>query len=192
MIPERAVLRPFCRTSLGQVAAGEGVATAFVVNVGPGESPIALTVLSLLEMGDHFSRRPQSNELKMIKESITLSDAFGSMDGVTTAASFVEFIEAGFDDNPDAAAGNMLAINLPAKTRFNAFDLSEQLLQVGDKVWLAAALYVGAPPSEYQHSATVTNIEVAGNICYKFGNTKISFQGTQGAPIIDQERHTID
>ena len=68
----------------------------------------------------------------MIKESITLSDAFGSMDGVTSAPSFVEFIEAGFDDNPDAATGNILAVNLPAKTRFNAFDLSEKLPQVGD------------------------------------------------------------
>jgi len=69
--------------------------------------------------------------------------------------------------------------------------LSEKLPQVGDKVWLADALYVGAPPSQYQHSATITSIQDAGNICYKFDNAKISFQGTQGAPIIDRDGKVV-
>ena len=191
LIPERSVLRPYCKTKFGQVPAGEAAATAFAVSMDSVEKPIVLTAFSFLKPGEFFTANPHPSKLNEIKDSITLSDAFGSMDGVILAFSFIEIPEAGFQEDTNALAGDVLAFKLGNKNPFKTFQLSESLPSVGDKVWLSAAVFGGAPSSQRQHEAVVTKVIEGGNIQYRFENKKLSFKGTLGAPILNKEGSVV-
>ena len=191
LVPEKSVLRPFCKTTLGQVPAGESVATAFAVTMDAFDKPIVLTAFSFLKPGKFFAAPPDPIKLNQILESITLSDAFGAMDGVVEAFAFIEIAEAGFQEDSGALAGDVLAIQLGNRILFKTFQLSESLPSVGEKVWLSAAVFGGAPSSQRQHVAVVTNVIEGGNIQYRFENKTLSFLGTLGAPILNQEGKVV-
>lgn len=191
LIPERSVLRPYAKTGNGQIPAGESVATAFAVTIEENQKPIVLTALSVLDTGKFFTGRPTPNSLNLGLESITLSDAFGSMDGVVSAFAFIDIPESGFADDSNANAGDVLAIQLGNKNPFKSFLLSESLPSVGEKVWLSAAVFEGASPSQRQHEAVVTQVDAKGTIQYRFENKNLSMQGTLGAPILNVEGKVI-
>lgn len=191
LIPERSVLRPFVKTSNGQIPAGESAAIAFVVRIDEEQEPIVLTALSVLKPGKFFTGLSTPSRLNVGLESITLSDAFGSMDGVVSAFAFFDFPESGFADDLSAKAGDILAIQLGNKNPFKSFLLSETMPSQGEKIWLSAAVFGGAPPSQRQHEAVVTNTDSQGNIEYRFENKKLSLQGTLGAPILNAEGKVV-
>jgi|694.fasta_scaffold119576_3 hypothetical protein len=191
LIPERSVVRPYVKTSNGEIPVGESVATAFAVTIEENQKPIVLSALSVLDTGKFFTGRPAQNSFNLGLESITLSDAFGSMDGVVSAFAFIDIPESGFADDSNAKAGDVLAIQLGNKNPFKSFRLSDSLPTVGEKIWLSAAVFEGAPPSQRQHEAVLTQVEVNGNIQYRFENKKLSFQGTLGAPILNAEGKVI-
>ena len=191
LIPERSVLRPYAKTGNGQIPAGESVATAFAVTIEENQQPVVLTALSVLDTGKYFSGRPTPNSLNLGLESITLSDAFGSMDGVVSAFAFIDIPESGFADDSNANAGDVLAIQLGNKNPFKSFRLSDSLPSIGEKVWLSAAVFEGASPSQRQHEAVVTQVDAKGTIQYRFENKNLSMQGTLGAPILNVEGKVI-
>lgn len=190
-IPERSVLRPYMKTGNGQIPAGESVATAFAVTIEENEKPVVLTALSVLDAGKYFAGRPTPNSLNLGMESITLSDAFGSMDGVISAFAFIDIPESGFADSQNAKAGDVLAIQLGNKNPFKSFRLSASLPSVGEKIWLSAAVFEGASPSQRQHEAVVTQVDAMGIIQYRFENKKLSMQGTLGAPMLNADGKVI-
>lgn len=191
LIPERSVLRPYAKTSHGEIPAGESAATAFAVIVNENQPPIVLTALSVLDSGKFFTGRPTPNSLNLGMESITLSDAFGSMDGVVSAFAFIDIPESGFADDPNAKAGDVLAIQLGNKNPFKSFRLSESMPSVGEKIWLSAAVFEGAPPSQRQHEAIVTQVDASGSIQYRFENKKLTLKGTLGAPLLNADGKVI-
>lgn len=191
LIPERSVLRPYVKTSNGQIPAGESAATAFAVNIEENQQPVVLTALSVLDTGKFFTGRPTPNSLNLGLESITLSDAFGSMDGVVSAFAFIDIPESGFADDSNAKAGDVLAIQLGNKNPFKSFRLSESLPSVGEKIWLSAAVFEGASPSQRQHEAIVMQVDAGGIIQYRFENKKLTLQGTLGAPMLNADGKVI-
>jgi hypothetical protein len=191
LIPERSVLRPFIKTSLGQIPAGECAGTAFVVSLDQNERPLVLTAMVLLGIEKFFQGLPTPSELRNSSQSITLSDAFGSMDGVVSARGFVELNEPGKQDEPSETLGSILAIELGDKHSFKSFELSETLPAVGEKVWLSAAVVGGAPSSQRQHEAVVNAITPDGNIEVRFANKQLNLDGTIGAPMLNQEGKVI-
>lgn len=191
LVPERSVLRPYFKTKLGQIPAGESAATAFAVSIEGSPKPIVLTALSTLAAGEFFSDQPAPSRLNADLESITLSDAFGSMDGVVSAREFLEIPESGIANASDVQAGDVLAIQLGDKIPFKSFELGDSLPAVGEKIWISAAVFEGAPPSQMQHEAVVTALPDDGNIHYRFENRKLSLKGTLGAPVLNKEGKVI-
>ncbi len=191
LVPERSVLRPYFKTKLGQIPAGESAATAFAVSIDGSSKPIVLTALSTLAEGQFFTAQPTPDRLNAELESITLSDAFGSMDGVVTARAFLEIPESGFAKDANAPAGDILAIQLADKVPFKSLTLSDSLPALGEKVWISAAIFGGAPPSQMQHEAIVTDLPSDGSIHYRFENKKLSLKGTLGAPMLNSEGKVV-
>lgn len=191
-VPEFSIVRPFFQTSLGGNDAGETVGSAFVVNYGNPARKVALSALSVLGIGGKWQRAPLATELNSILESITLGDSFGASDGVFPAEQFVLIPEAATE--PDAAhpAGDVLAMMLPQKSRLSSLPLSSHTPAVGERVWLCAALFAGAPPSQKQHAAIVIGqVSDSGNLQYQFENAQLSFEGTRGAPVLNDRGEVV-
>ena len=190
LIPEIAVLRPYFQTTLGNVDAGLAVGTAFAVELQGSDSPIVLTALSVLGPGSGLTRQAEGAELAEIYKGSTLGSAFGGFDGVVSATGFVSIPEsASFEQ--ESEAGDILAITMPKKSRVGTFKLSNEQPTKGETIWLSAAMFVGAPPSQRQHSATVTGQDEKGNITYEFDERSITHQGTLGAPILNKKGEVV-
>jgi hypothetical protein len=190
LIPEIAVLRPFFQTTLGSVDVGSSVGTAFAVKPEGSDSSIVLTALSILGPSSGLSRQALPEELSEIYQSVTLGSAFGGFDGVVSATGFLRIPEsASFEQ--ESEAGDILAITMPKKSRFGTFKLSNDLPAKGEKIWLSAAMFVGVPPSQRQHSAIVTGQDDHGNITYEFDDRSIGHQGTVGAPILNKKGEVV-
>ncbi len=189
-IKNSSVLRPYFQTTLGNVDVGSSVGTAFMVEMDGYNRPIVLTALSILGPASGLSRQASQAELSEIYQTITLGDAFGSFDGVLSSTGFLSIPEsAPFDQS--SPAGDILAIWMPVKTRAGKFRLSSEHPIKGDTVWLSAAMFVGAPPSQRQHSAMVTGEDEYGNIVYEFDDKSLTHQGTVGAPIMNSKGDVI-
>ncbi len=190
LIPERSILRPFFQTTLGNVDAGSSVGTAFGAEIDGDDRTFVLTALSILGPASGLTRQAAPAELSEIFKSITLGDAFGSFDGVLSASGFIGVLESSpFDQT--SLAGDIVAISMPNKTRASKLRLSADHPAKGDSVWLSAAMYAGAPPSQRQHAATVTGEDEHGNIVYEFENNKLTHQGTVGAPILNKKGDVV-
>lgn len=185
-----SVLRPYFQTTLGNVDVGSSIGTAFIVEMDGHDRPIVLTALSILGPASGLSRQAHPAELSEIYQSITLGDAFGSFDGVLSATGFLSIPESApfYQSSP---AGDILAIAMPVKTRAGKFKLSIEHPLKGDTVWLSAAMFIGAPPSQRQHSAMVTGEDEYGNIVYEFDDKSLTNQGTVGAPIMNSKGDVI-
>ena len=185
-----SVLRPYFQTTLGNVDVGSSVGTAFLVELDGYDRPVVLTALSILGPASGLSRQASPTELSEIYQSITLGDAFGSFDGVLSSTGFLSIPESAPFDQP-SPAGDILAISMPVKTRAGKFKLSSVLPVKGDTVWLSAAMFAGAPPSQRQHSAIVTGEDENGNIIYEFDDNGLTHQGTVGAPIMNNKGEVV-
>lgn len=190
LIPEIAVLRPYFQTTLGSVDVGSAVGTAFAVEQSGSDSPVVLTALSVLGTDSGFTRQAQSTELTEVFKTCTLGSAFGGFDGVVSATGFVVIPESAPCDQP-SAAGDILAISMPTKSRVGKFKLSDDLPAKGETIWLSTAMFAGAPPSQRQHSAIVTGQDASGNITYTFDDPTITHQGTLGAPILNKKGDVV-
>lgn len=56
---------------------------------------------------------------------------------------------------------------------------------------ISAAMFVGVPPSQRQHSAIVTGQDANGNITYDFDDRSITHQGTRGAPVLNKKGEVV-
>ncbi len=178
LIPRLAVLRPYCETKFGSIDAGSAAATAFVLQPS-GLPPVVLTVMSLLTPANGLSKEVESGQQSRAVTGVTLGSAFGEMDSVITAA--------GVLDTHVSQTGDLLAIILPANAQERVGKLipAQEQPAVGTRVFLSAALFAGAPPSQRQHSAIITDIDALGRLVYKFDNPEISMEGTSGAPLLN-------
>lgn len=183
-IPKLAVLRPYCETKLGNIDAGSAAATAFAVKMDD-QSLIVLTVFSLLSQANGLSRDVVGGEQNEMVTGVTLGSTFGEMDSVIVADKVLA--------TQPFATGDLLAITVPkgAKDQLGAFSLAKESPAVGTQVWLSAALYAGAPPSQRQHSAVITGVDEHARLTYKFENSAISFEGTAGAPILNSAGEVV-
>ncbi len=191
-VPKLSVLRPYFQTSIGNIDAGTAAGTAFAVKLDDKSDPIVLTALSVLGTGSGFSRNAVSMELNEILKSITLGDAFGAFDGVIQAKEFIQIPDSAVDGQ-SSVAGDILAIRLDhtAASRLGTFRLSDTQVKPGDKAWLSIATFVGALPSQKQHAATVKGLDGRGNITYELENSKLSFEGSLGAPLLNDDGDVI-
>ena len=190
LIPEIAVLRPYFQTTLGNVDVGSAVGTAFAVELNGSDSPIVLTALTVLGPASELTRQVQAAEVSEIFTTCTLGSAFGGFDGVISATGFVVIAESAPFDQP-SEAGDILAITMPKKSRVGMFKLSSDLPTKGETIWLSAAMFVGVPPSQRQHSAIVTGQDANGNITYDFDDRSITHQGTRGAPVLNKKGEVV-
>jgi hypothetical protein len=184
-IPKLAILRPFCETSLGNINAGSAFATAFVAEI-EGHSPVVLTVMSLLSKANGLSRDASPSELNSIISGVSFGSAFGEMDSVLLAEKALDL----YDQDKEATdSDDLLAVALPdtATRRVGTLPLAKSQPAIGSKIWLSAALTIGAPPSQRQHVAIVKGEDEKGNMTYTFENLEISFEGTPGAPMLNEE-----
>ena len=189
-IPEIAVLRPYFQTTLGNVDVGSAVGTAFAIEHEGIKAPVVLTALTILGPASGLTGQAKAAELAGVFKTCTLGSAFGGFDGVVSATGFLPILESAPFDQP-SPAGDVLAITMPEKTRFGRFKLSNEMPAKGETIWLSAAMFIGVPPSQRQHSAIVTGQDENGNITYTFDDKTISHQGTLGAPLLNKKGEVI-
>lgn len=185
-VPDRFVFRPEFQTTNGPVQAG----TAFAILLPNLSRPVLLTAIHLLGPAGGLAQAIPAAEVPRAVTQVSLEDCFDS--------SPLETFDARAILIPDAAplgsaskAGDLVAFWLPMDAAVHPARLARTNPKAGTKVWLAASLVEGAPPSQRLHAATVRGIDEEGNIVYLFDNVRLSIRATSGAPVLDSKGEVV-
>jgi hypothetical protein len=174
------VVKPTFDTTLGNITAG----TAFAVKL-PGQSrPLILTSIHLLGPSGGLPRDVPATEVPQVMKGLTLKDCFDASISVGKAGDPIVIPDAAPFDKP-SKAGDILAFWGPVDTTLKPSRLASTTPAKGERVWLAASLREGAPPTQRLHPATIIEIDENGDLVYRFDNPKLSIRGTSGAPVLN-------
>ncbi len=179
-VPDGFVLRPTFQTTRGDAPAG----TAFAITLPGRPRAILLSALHLL------------GESGGLKEDIPAKDVPGALKGVVVSDCFDRRrppIRLGKEvvSIPDAAsfpgpskAGDIVAILVPTDVKLETRRLAAKMPAKGDRVWLAAEVFAGAPKGRRLHPARIDGTE-AGYLLYVFEEADIELVGTSGGPVLN-------
>lgn len=183
------------------------VSTAFATRI-PGQSdPVLLAALHpTMKIASPFIEAEASSTYRESIQYVSFSEAFGAD---TEMRSYGDVIHTGawrgrcgtLEEQPyhgqeSGATGNLLNNLLVVaggsrSKRLRPLDWSEHACHAGDVIWMAAAVYRGAPASQVSHRATVTDVSPNGMLSYQFDNEALSLQATDGAPLLDADGRVL-
>ncbi len=184
--PAGSLFRPTFETTLGTIEAG----TAFEISLTNASRPILLTAIHLLGPDGGAPHKVPAVEVPQVVKSLELKDCFdASLDFPKPGSPIVISEAAAYDDK--SKAGDILAFWAPKGDQIHPFVLAMTVPVKGRRVWLAAAVLEGAPPTQKLHAATVTGIDRDGYLIYRFDNSKLVLQATSGAPVLNSSGEVV-
>ena len=185
-VPACFVPRPTFDTTLGRISAG----TAFAVTI-PGQSrPLILTAIHLLGPMGGLPRDVPAKEVPRVMKGLTLKDCFDASISIGNAGNPIMIPDAAPFDKP-SKAGDILAFWGPEDASLQPSRLAAATPAKGERVWLAASLREGAPPTQRLHPATIIEIDQNGDLVYRFDNPKVSIRATSGAPVLNAASEVV-
>ncbi|TWT66130.1 hypothetical protein [Allorhodopirellula solitaria] len=182
-VPEYSVWRPFFVTDAGDVSSGTTVGTAFLAQLPDSDNSYLVTASHLLGPTTGLTRDISPNEWGTAIKSASVGDAFGATDAVK---------QLGRPLTPADAKQNelkwldldIIVFDKGKSLKGNPLQFSNETIQVGQRLWMATALFEGASPSQKCHEVKVVDVDSSGSIRYAFENPKVSFRATDGAPLL--------
>ncbi len=192
-IEDLTVWRPYFNTTAGSVEAGKVIGTAFTTRLSEAESPVVVTALHHFGVGSGLDRELNPSELRRVVQRGFSSDAFGMSDRIFHLGQVRSFpIEAG-----DAAAEQRW-IDLDVAVFEIGNQLPKRWLELGDvapaldqRIWLVTAVFGGAPATQKCHPARVISSDSTHQLSYRFENTNLSLEATEGAALVSDDGFVI-
>ncbi len=182
-VPEYSVWRPFFNTTAGTVSSGTPVGTAFLAQPYVDGESCLVTASHLFGTASGLDRDLRPAEWATAIQRTFVGDAFGATDAIKEVGRPMVPVDAEQDElkwlNLD-----IIALKTAGRLKGKGLKFSNESVHVGQRLWLVTALFEGASASQKCHSAKVTAIAPSGEMSYTFGNSKISFQATDGAPLL--------
>ena len=178
-VPDNAVFRPTFDTTLGSVDAG----TAFAVQLEGRTQPAVLSALHLLGSAGGLDEQVSAADVGKVMKNVKLVDCFKEGTPIEIGNSAIVIADAALVGKP-AKAGDVIAFLSPEGSGVHAFRLAESFPKPGERVWLAAQIFEGAPIDQRLHPATVTGKFPTGECQYRFDN-QIKVTATSGAPVLN-------
>ena len=191
-VPDFAVWRPFFFTAAGDHSTSEIIGTAFAIRFAEQGEPVLLTAYHLLGPEAGLTMRIEPGTLREMVNQVVVSDAFGVSDSTQRVDQPIELAADGTAAD-DWIGLDMVVVPVGASAkRFHPLDVSDTLLEIGDSIWMSAAVFGGAPASQRAHRATVTSIDTeSGAIEYRFENDRLSLRAADGAPLLDARGRVV-
>lgn len=184
-VSDYAIWRPFFFTDFGNQAIDEIRGTAFAVKIGPDNKVYLLTSLSLLGPTGGLTRQIEPGQIRKLVTEVVIGEAFGATDSNFTLKLPVEPSLEVHDIAYWMEADVLLLPTESSKARFRPLGLAAQAPKQGDTIWLATAVFGGAPASQTTHEATVLDAAEDGSLRYAFANLSLKLDAAQGAPLVD-------
>jgi hypothetical protein len=180
VVPDHFLQRPAFQTTLGDTEAG----TAFAVRLTEGQPPVLLTAVHLIGEAGGLPRNIPAKDAPTALKGVELKDCFDGSGPVAIGHDVIPIPEAGALGTP-SKAGDILALWLPDSTPLHIGRLATSVPGRGERVWLAAQLLAGAPPTTRLHSAVSLGIDKEGDYRYRFDNPEMTIRATSGAPVLN-------
>lgn len=192
-VPDFAIWRCYVIPENATVDPDDVRLSGFVVQFDSEQTPSLLMPLHPLTDGDRVVVTWQAGIA--VRDTISrtmISEVYGAGDGSLQKVGSVRDLADPDADVADGIANNLaLVYTGPSSRLVRPLELSSTKPKIGDSVWLAAAVYAGAPPSRPTHEAIVTAVSDAGEFAYRFENSRLSLQAADGAPLLNRAGDVI-
>lgn len=182
-VAEYSVWRPFFNTDAGVISAGGAVGTAFLAQPYADGQSYLVTASHLLGTDTGLTRDIRPREWGTAIQTTFVGDAFGATDSIKEVGHPLVPVDA-VQDETKWRDLDIIAFETGPRLKGNAFTFSNETVHVGQRLWMVTALFGGASASQKCHAVKVTEINESGMLTYEFENSKISFQATDGAPLL--------
>ena len=186
-IADDVVFRPTFATDHGEVAAG----TAFAIQLPGYDEAIMLTALHLFGPAGGLEKDIPSERLGGAVRSISLEGCFNPERKAAFKARTL-MIEDSKPHPERSPAGDIAAFWIPSETPIHALKLAPTPPAVGERVFLAAQVLIGASEEQRIHPATVFDVDHSKmGFVYEFDNPDIHIVATSGAPVLNQKGEVV-
>ncbi|QEG02118.1 hypothetical protein Mal15_62010 [Stieleria maiorica] len=191
-VSDFAIWRPFVELGEFEIAPDRIRSTAFAVRLDGEDRPVVMIPLHpALQLLEPVVDREAAQSARSGIRKTMIAEAFGAETEMRRLDKVVDL------EAPSVLVGDSLTHDLlivsPGATarRLRPLTLAANPARVGDVVWMATAVYRGAPASQVGHPATVTRIDDDGRMAYRFLNESLSLYATDGAPLLDDAGHVV-
>lgn len=184
-VPSFSIWRPFFFTSVGDHDISTPPGTAFVIRPSEAAQPYLVTALQLLGPSTGLTEAVTPGQVRDSVNQVVVSEAFGASDSTVQVDIPLELDLAQGDAAYWNEAGLLLIPAGGAAKKLKPLVIASSAPSLGDPVWLATAVYGGAPASQFTHRATVTGVSETGAVEYAFENVELSLQAATGAPLLN-------
>lgn len=184
-VPKFSIWRPFFFTTAGDHDISVPPGTGFVIRPAESEQPYLVTALQLLGPDSGLTAEIAPGQIRETVSQVVVSEAFGASDSTVKVEIPLELDLAHGDTDSWKEIGLLLIPTGDGAKKFKPLPIASSPPALGDPVWLATAVYGGAPASQHTHRAKVTGVSEAGVVEYAFENAELSLQAAVGAPLLN-------
>jgi hypothetical protein len=171
------IFRPTFHTVQGTFGAG----TAFLARDSSLPAPVVLTAHHLFGEAGGLDHQVAAEDLPKFCRDVQLADVDGKPTG---RASHALFLAGAHPLTEDDFAHDLAAFRAPSLPPALALPLATRMPARGERVWLFARLYGGAPPTQLLHAATVVE-STPTSLIYLFDTRTLGLRATSGAPMLN-------
>lgn len=190
-VPKFSIWRPFFFTNVGDHDISMPPGTSFVVHPAEAEQPYLVTALRLLGPSTGLTAEIAPGRIRESISEVVVSEAFGASDSTVKVDLPLELDLAKGDAEFWREAGFLVIPAGEGAKKFKPLPIANSTPAVGDPLWLATAVYGGAPASQYTHRANVTGVSETGGVDYAFENAELSLQAAVGAPLLNSAGEVV-
>ncbi len=190
-VPKFSIWRPFFFTNVGDHDISMPPGTSFVIRPVQSERLYLVTALQLLGPSTGLTAEIAPGQIRESISEVVVSEAFGASDSTVKVEIPLELDLAKGDAEFWKAAGLLVIPAGDNAKKLKPLPIASSAPTVGDPVWLATAVYGGAPASQYTHRANVTGVSETGGVDYAFENAELSLQAAVGAPLLNSAGEVV-
>lgn len=191
-VPANAIWRAYFALGEKAIQPDKVNATGFACRFPTGEKKTTYLVTVLHAAEERETPFTELDEVERIRQSIRTigaTEAYGASDSMKVIGMMADPPTDQLSDESSILYD--VALVEPGKVGMKAFGLAAAPVTVDSKVYLATAVYGGAPASQTTHEAKITAVNPDGTIAYRFVNERLSLQAADGAPLLDESGEVV-
>ncbi|PNY36545.1 hypothetical protein [Rhodopirellula sp. MGV] len=186
-VKSRSVWRSYYALGDADIQPDKVNSTGFACEFPSDEKGVTYFVSALHIAEDRTEPITEAAEAARIYQaigSVGATEAYGASDGMNFLGILADPPAEGMAEEPSLLYDVVLVQR--GKVGLKAMPLAQTMPVEGDKLYLATAVYGGAPASQTAHEAEVLSVSSDGKLEYRFVNERLSLQATDGAPLLDE------
>lgn len=190
-VSSNSIWRPFFFTDVGDQPIHEIVGTGFGVKVDDHESPLLVTSLSLLGPEGGLTAAIEPERIDQAVREVIINEAFGVSDSVIQMGVPLRLDPARAGELPWSELGVVIVPADHRGKRIRPLPFADSSPEVGETIWLATAVFGGAPASQTVHESVVTARGDQGQLRYRFVNPRLNLHAAAGAPLLNDDGEVV-